>query len=103
MNKPNLFWGCKNGSVSANQSMCYITLKMKNKSYDFLSFAKRVLNEKGETKTVHVYAKLLHSCPTLYNPMRNSPPGFSLHGIFEASILEWVAIPFSRGSSQVRD
>ena len=29
-----------------------------------------------------------------------SPPGFSVHGILQASILEWVAIPFSRGSSQ---
>ena len=44
MNKPNLFWGCKDGSVSANQSMWYITLKMKNKSYDFLSFAKKLFD-----------------------------------------------------------
>jgi len=32
-----------------------------------------------------------------------SPPGFSVHGILQARILEWVAIPFSRGSSQPRD
>ena len=32
-----------------------------------------------------------------------SPPGFSVHGIFQAGILEWVAIPFSRRSSQPRD
>ena len=32
-----------------------------------------------------------------------SPPGSSVHGIFQARILEWVAIPFSRGSSQLRD
>ena len=31
------------------------------------------------------------------------PPGFSVHGIFQARILEWVDIPFSRGSSQSRD
>ena len=30
-------------------------------------------------------------------------PGFSVHGILQARILEWVAIPFSRGSSQTRD
>ena len=32
-----------------------------------------------------------------------SLPGSSVHGILQASILEWVAIPFSRGSSQPRD
>ena len=32
-----------------------------------------------------------------------SPPGSSVHGIFQARILEWVAIPFSRGSSPPRD
>ena len=39
------------------------------------------------------------SCPTLFNPMDCSPPGSSLHGIFQARLLEWVAIPSSRGSS----
>jgi len=32
-----------------------------------------------------------------------SPPGFSVHGILQARILDWVAVPFSRGSSQPRD
>ena len=32
-----------------------------------------------------------------------SPPGFSIHGILQARILEWIAIPFSRGTSQPRD
>ena len=36
---------------------------------------------------------------TLCDPMDCSPPGFSVHGILQARILEWVAIPFSRGSS----
>ena len=43
------------------------------------------------------------SCLTLYNSMDYSPPGSSLHGILQARILEWIAIPFSRGSSQPRD
>ena len=43
------------------------------------------------------------SCLTLCDPMDSSPPGLSLHGILQARILEWVAIPFSRGSSQPRD
>ena len=43
------------------------------------------------------------SCLTLCNPMDCSPPGSSVHGIFQARILEWVGIPFSRGSSRSRD
>ena len=42
-------------------------------------------------------------CMTLCDPMDCSPPGFSVHGILQARILEWVAIPFSRASSQPRD
>ena len=38
------------------------------------------------------------SCPTLCDPMDCSLPGFSVHGIFQERILEWVAISFSRGS-----
>ena len=38
-------------------------------------------------------------CPTLCNPLNCSPPGSSVHGIFQARILEWVAIASSRGSS----
>ena len=43
------------------------------------------------------------SRPTLCDPFDCSPPGFSVHGISEAETLEWVAISFSRGSSQPRD
>ena len=43
------------------------------------------------------------SCPTLCNPVDCSPLGSSFHGISQARILEWVVIPFSRGSSQTRD
>ena len=39
------------------------------------------------------------SCPALCDPMNCSLPGSSVHGIFQASILEWVAISFPRGSS----
>ena len=44
-------------------------------------------------------SEVAQCCPTLRNPMDCSPPGFSVHGIFQARILEWVAISFSRGSS----
>ena len=41
----------------------------------------------------------VQSYPTLRNPMDCRPPGSSVHGILQARILEWVAMPFSRGSS----
>ena len=43
------------------------------------------------------------SCPTLCDPVDCSLPGSSVHEIFQARILEWVAISFSRRSSQPRD
>ena len=47
-------------------------------------------------------SEVAQSCPTLCDPMYCSLPGFSLHGILQARVLEWVAISFSRGSSQPR-
>ena len=52
---------------------------------------------------VCVCVKSLQSCLTLCNPMDYSLPGFFVHEILQARILEWVAIPFSRGSSGPRD
>ena len=46
---------------------------------------------------------ITQSCLTVCNPMDYSLPGSYVHGILQARILEWVAIPFSRGSSQPRD
>ena len=43
------------------------------------------------------------SCLTLCDSVDCSPPGISFHGILQARMLDWVAIPFSRGSSQPRD
>ena len=48
---------------------------------------------------VRVCAKLLQSCLTVCDPMDCSPPGSSVHGILQSSILEWTAMPSSRGSS----
>ena len=48
-------------------------------------------------------SEVAQSCPTLYDSMDCSLPHSSLHGIFQARVLEWVAIYFSRGSSQPRD
>ena len=45
---------------------------------------------------------VVSNSPTLCDPMDCSPAGSSVHGILQARILEWVAIPFSRGSSWLR-
>ena len=42
-------------------------------------------------------SEVAQSCPTLLDPMDCSPPGSSVHGIFQARVLEWGAIAFSRG------
>ena len=45
------------------------------------------------------FSSVTQSCPTLCDPMDCSSPGSSVREIFQARILEWVAISFSRGSS----
>ena len=50
-----------------------------------------------------VCAKSIQWCLTLCNPMNCSPQGSSVHGIFQARVLEWVGMPSSRASSQPRD
>ena len=49
------------------------------------------------------FSSLTQSCPTLCDPVDCNLPGSSVRGIFQARILEWVTISFSRGSSQPRD
>ena len=55
------------------------------------------------TYSLCVYVLVAQLCPTLCKPMDYSPPGYSVQGILQARVIEWVAIPFSRGSSQLRD
>ena len=50
-----------------------------------------------------LHAKSLQSCPTLCDPVDHRPLGSSVHGTVQARILEWLVMPFSRGSSQLRD
>ena len=53
--------------------------------------------------SLKVKVLVAQSGPTFCNPMDCSPPGSSVRGILQARILEWVAMPFSRGSSLPRD
>ena len=50
-----------------------------------------------------MHAKSFQPPLTLCNPIDCSPPGSSVHGMLQARILEWLAMPFSRGSSGPRD
>ena len=64
-------------------------------SFPFLSVSSSVVLESE--------SKVAQSCPTLCNPMDCSLPGSIVHWIFQAKILEWVTIAFSRRSSRPRD
>ena len=75
----------------------------------FLVFNKYLFNERHFLEVmlpywilcVHMLSHFSHSA--LCDPMDRSPPGSSVHGILQARILEWVAIPFCRESSRLRD
>ena len=49
-----------------------------------------------------ICCSVTQSCPTLCDPVDCSPPGSSVREILQARILEWLAVPISRGSSQPR-
>ena len=61
------------------------------------------LTTTAESGLLFIYLWSLSHVWLFCNPMDCSPTGSSIHGISQARILEWVAIPFSRGSSQPRD
>ena len=57
----------------------------------------------GPVTLLHNAVLVAESWPTLYDPMDCSPQDTSVSGILQERILEWVAIPFYRGSSPRRD
>ena len=61
------------------------------------------LRGSGDGSLLILTVLVAQSCLTPCDPMDCRPPGSSVHGILQAGILEWIAIPFSRGSSQPRD
>ena len=62
-----------------------------------------VLHSRSGSKLRLKWSEVVQSCPTVCDPMDCSLPGSSVRGIFQARVLEWVAISFSRGSSWPRD
>ena len=67
---------------------------LKTRSPNYIYFLGKSKESEGE---------VTQSCPTLCDPAHCSLPGSSVHGILQARTLEWVAISFSKGSSQPRD
>ena len=61
-----------------------------------------LMEQPGSVGCIIVENEVTQSCPTLCDLIDCSLPGSSVHGIFQAIVLEWIAISFSRGSSQPR-
>ena len=59
----------------------------------------KAFSDKGYKYSLKVKVSVTQSCLTLCDPKDCSPLGSSVHGILQTRILEWFAIPFSRGSS----
>ena len=74
-------------------------------THTFQSLFKKICAKKKKKKKKKICAVCLvpQSGPTLWDPIDCSPPGSFVHGIFQARILEWVAVSYSGGSSQSRD
>ena len=81
--------------------MMYLHLLMKSFQYSYL--CKYPWPFLATVTLVCVCVLVPQLCPTLCDPMGCCWPGASVHGILKARILEWIAISFSRGSSQPRD
>ena len=74
-----------------------LSFKLESFSLSFFTFIKRLFNSSSLSIRV-VSVKVIRSYPTLCDPM-----DYTVYRILQARILEWVAFPFSRGSSQPRD
>ena len=82
------------GQSTAEPSTCYTDSQEPTPPLSLLSWDSLMGGKETE---------VAQSCLTLGDPIDCSPPGFSVHGVFQARILEWVAISLSRGSSRPRD
>ena len=111
MNKANggdgipveLFQILKDDAVKVLHSICQQIWKTQQWPQDWKRSVFIPIPKKGNAKNVQttaqlhsshmlVTAKSLQSCPTLCDPIDGSPPGSSVHGIFQARVLEWVAM-----------
>ena len=86
-------WGNQIGSIVGNET--------DNVNWDYI--IKRFQCQAKGLGCCCVLYSVAQLCPTLCDPMDCSPPGSSVHGILQARILEWIFVPFSRGSSWCSD
>ena len=84
----------RNGSPEPNQSTLLGNLYSTVSTQPGYNF---IIHTHTHTHTQKICSQLLQSCSTLCDPMDCSLPGSFVHGIFLARILEWIAMPFSRG------
>ena len=89
-------YGRKKNSKQLQSSFLFSLPTSLPPSFPFFSYSLSLLRHLPECYTAQ-------SCPTLCNHMDCSLPDSPIHGTFQARILEWVAISFSRGSSRPRD
>ena len=95
----------------ATSPLAWVGLKVINRRHlcsfpyhsEITRFLEALCQTEGWKPNIHRVCEVAQSCPTLCNPVDYSLPSSSVHGILQARILEWVAISFSRGSSQPRN
>ena len=85
-----------------NASLCVLVLHTHTNTHTHVRVCVYIYDMYTYICTCVVYS-CTQSYLTLWDPMDCSLPGFSVFGIFQAKILEWVVMPSSRGSSQPRD
>ena len=87
------WWWCR-GTQACNQEMLWLIKNLESLGQSIIT-------------PLHLWKEsemlITQSCPTLWDPMDCNPSGSSAYGILQARILEWIAIPFSRGYSWPRD
>ena len=94
---------------SGNTNMCAISESSSidcvvlSDCFCLFAYLTTLLRAVSVVLSVCVYVLVIQSCPTPCYPMDCGPPGSSIHGMFQARILGWIAISSSRGSSQPRD
>ena len=86
--------------MAESEELKNLLMKVKEESE---KFGLKLNIQKTKIMAVAVAAKSLQLYPTLCDPIYGSPPGSPIPGILQARVLEWVAISFSKGSSQPRD
>ena len=75
-----------------------IVLIILRRKYSYYSLFTEIKDGGSEKSTFLRFSSVAQSCPTLCDPM-----DYTVHGILQARILEWVTFPFSRGSSQPKN